>query len=186
MSILLIGVGLDNGLPLVARLQASGDQVRVVTSDAAAVEQWRSAGAYVARGDPCDSDLIERAAQNVRTIVLMAGGPAGFPEMLDAAMEGGALAGVGRLVVFGARIDEDIMRRVRRSDMEHVILQTLGTRRWPARRSAPSPEELAEAIDAADALVEPPEEVLDLSRSDAWARLGLSNRFSPGSETPGR
>ena len=186
MSILLVGVDLDHRLALVERLKASGDQVRVVTNDAAAVERWRSAGAYVARGDPSDPDLIERAAQNVRTFVLMDGGQASFHEVLDAAIEGGALADVERLVVFGSHLDEQSVRRIQRSDIEHVILMTSGPRRWAMRRTHASPERIAAAIDAADALVGPAHEVIDLSEDDAWARLGLSGGFSPGSETRGR
>ena len=186
MSILLVGIDPEHGLPLVARLRASGDQVRVVTGDAATAERWRSAGAYVARGDPSDPDLVERAAQDVRTIVFRAAGQAGVDEMLEAALEGGALAAVGRIVVFGPLLDESTVRRVQRSGLEHVLLRTPGPRRWPARRPAASPERIAEAIDAADALVEPAHEVLDLSTPWAWIRLGLPGDLSRGSERPGR
>ena len=156
MSVLLVGVEPALARALIPRLLEEGDQVRAVVAadeDAAAF-----AGAHVATGDAGDDDLVERAAQGARTIVL-GGGAA----VRAAALEGAARAGVDRAVL----IDGDAESVP--GSMSWVLLVT----RRRIRRGPPI-EAVAEAVDAADDMAGEPRLTADLTRSEGWAALGLT------------
>lgn len=158
MSVLLVGVEPDLARAVIARLLAQGDQVRAVVApgqDPAPFE-----GAHLATGDPADDDLVERAAQGARTIVLGATAPA------EAALDGAARARVERAVFVGRAPGDDLPE-----GMSWVALVTPRPRL--GRRRGPSPEALAEAVDAADDLAGEPRLVADLSTPEGWAALRL-------------
>jgi uncharacterized protein YbjT (DUF2867 family) len=162
VSILLVGADGAVGDAVVERLLDQGDEVRIVEPDAAAAEHWRALGAYVAFGSPDDSDLVERAAQNVRTIVVLS-------ELEGEPILTGALAaGVGRLVFC---VHDGGKHEVGGKDVDFVVLVVPRTRF--ARRPAIAPSALAEAIDAADDLAGHPRIYVDLGNETGWRELGL-------------
>lgn len=169
MAVLLIGIEEKLGTVLIRRLLAQGDEVRVLEESTAAAARWKALGAHVASGPEWDADLIERAAQNVRTIVV---GPAHRrtpSTLMDAVIGGGAHAAPGmRVVAFGPRIDPDVVDALRSSVLDYVVLE-LPRRGLLARKIAS--EALAEAIDAADDLAGSPRLELDLSDPSAWEVL---------------
>lgn len=159
MSVLLVGVDPALARALIPRLLDEGDQVRAVVApgeDAAAF-----AGAYVATGEHGDDELVERAAQGARTIVLGAAEAA-----RAAALEGAARAGVDRAVLLGRGGEETIPNA-----MSWVVLVTPRSRL--GLRRGPSPEALAAAVDAADDLAGDPRLVADLATPEGWAALRL-------------
>ena len=176
MAVLLIGIDEELGTALVRRLRDQDDEVRVLEESRAASEHWRALGAHVASGPEWDADLIERAAQNVRTIVV---GPAhrrAPSTLIDAVITGGGYAAPGmRLVVFGPEIDERVREALRSSVLDYVILKTSG-RGILGRRSKVAPDVLAEAIDAADDVAGSPRLELDLSDPRALEELGIVRR----------
>ncbi|MDQ3916621.1 MAG: hypothetical protein M3323_15030 [Actinomycetota bacterium] len=158
MSVLL--AGLDPGLvaALTRRLVAEGDQVRMIGP--------RGAGetppeAHVAAGELADEDLVERACQGVRTIVLGDGARSEAPAALAAA----ARVGVDRAVLVGLPIPD------LPASMSWIALVLprrrlgLGTRLSPAA--------VAEAVDAADDLAGQPRLVADLGTDEGWRALRL-------------
>ena len=157
------------------RLLAAGDEVRVVARPSEEVERWGEWGAHTALGDPGDPDLIERAAQNARSVVTFDDGSGGH-EILEAAIEGGSSAGVERIIICsqGAPGAHE-RKRVSRSSLEHVVLVTgsLRRRRFPLRARALTPGQVAVAVDAADDLAGHPRVVLDLREYEAWRALNL-------------
>lgn len=154
MSVLLAGLDPELVAAVTRRLVAQGDQVRVVARSAA-----RPPGAHVAIGDPGDDDLVERAAQGARTIVAGVEGRAG-------ALAGAARAGVDRAVLLGG--DPDGVP----GSMSWVLLVT--KRRL---RRSPAPEDVAEAVDAADDLAGEPRLVADLTTDEGWRALRLEPRY---------
>ena len=171
MSVLLVGLEPGLGEPLIARLTAQDDEVRVVEADSGRAAHWRELGAYVALGDGADGDLIERAAQNVRTIVVFQGRD-DLGVAVAAALEGASLAGVGRIVVCAQAVPGPVLDRLRAADIDYVALSIGGRRRLFASRTLPD-SALTAAVDAADDLAAPQRLELDLTRSDAWSALGL-------------
>ena len=174
MSILLVGLAEDLMPPLIRRLTEQGDEVRVLEADAIASDRWRSLGAHVASGPQWDADLIERAAQNVRTIAVGDRHDRDPTELMEALVEGGELASRDmRLVVVG-----DVLPRalsvLRDSKLAYVILGPPARRRLLGRRPSLPPERLAEAVDAADDLAGEPRLELDLGDERAWRELKLS------------
>jgi hypothetical protein len=174
MSVLLVGLAEDLMPPLIRRLTEQGDEVRVLEADETATDRWRSLGAHVASGPQWDADLIERAAQNVRTIAVGDRHDRDPTELMEALVEGGELASRDmRLVVVG-----DVLPRalavLRDSKLEYVILGSPVRRRLLGRRPSVSPERLAEAVDAADDLAGDPRLELDLGDERAWRELKLS------------
>ena len=153
MSVLLVGVDPDLVAAVVRRLTAQGDQVRVVGR---AGESYP--GAHVAVGEPGDDDLVERAAQGARTIVAGQVGRAG-------ALEGAARAGVERAVL----LDGDAAGVP--ASMSWVVLVT--RRRF---RRGPAPDDVAEAVDAADDMAGEPRLVADLTAEEGWRVLRLEPR----------
>ena len=163
MSILLLGARRDVGEAVVTRLVGRGDEVRVVEPDASAADRWRALGAYVAIGSPDDADLVERAAQNVRTAVVFGDVDRG------PILQGIGAAGVGRVVLCLDRYDAHAAE----GEVELVALLVPRTR-FP-RRPTVSPEAIAEAVDAADDLAGNPRMVVDLGDAQAWRALGLES-----------
>jgi uncharacterized protein YbjT (DUF2867 family) len=171
VSVLLIGVDAELGAALIPRLIAQDDEVRVIEADENTAARWRSLGAHVAAGETTDSDLIERAAQGVRTLVLFEGAAAA----VEPVVEGASLARVDRLVLCSSGPQDDAMASIRASRIDYVVLRTgVGRRRlWGGRNQALSHEVVAEAIDAADDLAGKPKLDLDLRQPASWRQLGL-------------
>lgn len=171
MAVLLIGIEHELGTVLINRLLAQDDEVRILEESPAAATYWKSLGAHVAAGPEWDADLIERAAQNVRTIVV---GPAHHrtpSTLIEAVITGGGHATPGmRVVVFGAAIGIEVVDALRSSVLDYVVLR-LPRRGLLTRKVAP--DALAEAIDAADDLAGSPRLELDLSDASAWEVLEL-------------
>ena len=171
MAVLLIGLDEELGTALIRRLRAQDDEVRVIEESPSAAARWKSLGAHVASGPEWDADLIERAAQNVRTIVV---GPAHRrtpSTLMEAVIAGGEHATPGmRVVVFGSNIDDGVVAALRASVLDYVILLT-PLKGLLTRRSKVSPDALAQAIDAADDLAGSPRLELDLGDVSAWEAL---------------
>lgn len=172
MSILLIGLDEELATVLSRRLIAEDDEVRVLIVEEGGPQAVPDAPVHVASGRYLDdADLIERASQNVRTIVL--GSHPSIPEAAEDIVKGARAAGVGRIVYCDTEADTDTVRTLKSGSIEYAILVT-GKR---ARRGL-SHEAIAEAIDAADDLADKVELELDLTRPDHWTPLRL--------EAPGR
>lgn len=171
MSVLLINPADDLGSALVGRLIAEEDEVRVIADHSDAARKWTRLGAHVARGEAQDPDLIERAAQNVRTIVVFQHAPAPLDELVTAVVHGGSLASARmRLVVCLEQEAPAAEEVVRQSTLDYVLLR-MGA---PfARHRRPRVEEIAEAIDAADDLAGNPRLDLDLTTTEAWKSLAV-------------
>jgi hypothetical protein len=164
VSVLLAGLDPRLVSALTRRLLAAGDQVRVI---AAAGEDPRSyEGAHVARGEVGDDDLVERAAQGARTIVLGDVGDAARA----AALAGAAAAGVDRAVLICSppAPGADVAVPARLSWVA-LVLPAPGLLR---RRTLPA-EALAKAVDAADDMAGEPRLVADLATDEGWALLRL-------------
>ena len=177
MALLLVGAAGALGDAIVSRLLDEGDEVRVVASSPVDAERWRGSGAHIARGDPDDPDLIERAAQNARSIVAFE--DSGSYTVLEAAIEGGMSAGVGRLIVCCTTVSERwAEERVAKAPLEHIVLITGTGRRASSifRTQTVSAADVARAVDAADDVSGHPRLVLDLRRAEAWRALGLDHR----------
>ena len=169
MSILVIGLPDDVTACLIERLIEEDDEVRVLARDDA--EPWRARGAHIARGAEWDADLIERAAQNVRTIVLGDAHGEDPATFLATALEGARWAAQTiRMVVVGVPGDS-ALKALKASDLDYVLL-TL-PRVGLLRRGTIDPARVAEAIDAADDLAGNPRLELDLGTPDAWRALRL-------------
>lgn len=167
----MVGADAELGGALMRRLIAQDDEVRVIEANERAAARWRSLGAHVAAGEITDSDLIERAAQGVRTLVLFAGeAPA-----VQSVVEGASLARVDRFVLCSSDPRDDAMASIRASRIDYVVLRTaVGRRRfWGGQNQALSDEVIAEAIDAADDLAGQPKLDLDLRQPASWHQLGL-------------
>ncbi|MDQ3766847.1 MAG: NAD-binding protein [Actinomycetota bacterium] len=164
MSVLLLRPSKRIGSALVNLLTSQGDTVRVIEADAASAARWKELGAYVAQGSEADADLVERAAQDVRTVVVFEDAQAS----IEAVLEGAELAGVERLVVCTPRPPDHLLARVRASRMDYVVLK-VGSPRLLGRARRPS--NMAEAIDAADDLGGHPRLEVDLE--DAASRRSL-------------
>ena len=155
MSVLLAGLDHSVGAAVTRRLLGEGDQVRVILAPGEDATGY--AGAHVATGDVGDDDLVERAAQGARTIVL-GEGPRG------PALQGATRAGVERAVLLGGRGDEVP------DSMSWIVLLVP---RSLLRRPVLSPDAVALAIDAADDLAGDPRLVADLATDEGWEALRL-------------
>ena len=173
MSILLIGLGEDVMPALISRLIAQGDEVRVLEVDEAASDRWRSLGAHIASGPQWDADLIERAAQNVRTIVVGEYHDRDPVELMDALVEGGGFASNEMRVVIAGELQTRALSALRESKLEYVVLGITVRRGLLGRRRTVNPEQLAEAVDAADDLAGNPRLELNLGDDRAWRELKL-------------
>jgi len=163
MSILLIGDPGPLGEVLVRRLISQGDEVRAIATDSAG-EGLADHGVHIARGPDLDADLVERAAQNVRTIVNF------DVSTLTPVIEGARSARVDRIVVCADTVNDDAREQLRGSALEYVVL--VPPRKGLFRKGVPD-DALAEAIDAADDMSGKLRLELDLNESEAWAMLGL-------------
>jgi hypothetical protein len=170
MSVLLIGLPDDVTACLIERLVGEDDEVRVLAHDDAGA--WRARGAHIARGPEWDADLIERAAQNVRTIVLGDVHREDPSTFLATVVEGARLASQTMRVVVVGNPRESALGALRASDLDYLVL-TL-PRAGVLRRSGIDPARVAEAIDAADDLAGNPRLELDLGAARAWQALRLA------------
>jgi uncharacterized protein YbjT (DUF2867 family) len=171
VSLLLLGPQGKMGEALVARLVAQGDDVRVVETDKEVADRWRTLGARVAQGMVEDPDLVERAAQNCRTIVVCGADGERGTAAVDAALRAAHNTTVDRVILTSASVEPELRAVLRSSEIDYVFLAT--GRRRSVRRLRPSLLQVAEAIDAADDLAGNPKLELDLSDKHAWAELGL-------------
>ena len=170
MSVLMVAPDDVNGPAVVNLLVSEGDDVGAIVPDATMGERWKAMGAYVAVGSPDDADLIERAAQHARTIVLF--NP--VESIVRAAIQGARLASSSpaRIVLCGQG-GETSIGTLEGSGLEYVVLQIPVKRRGLRRSPPPEPERVAEAVNAADDLAGELRLVLDLTRDEAWNALGL-------------
>lgn len=166
MSVLLVGTSGEVAVAVVERLVAQGDDVRVVEPEPDAAPRWRALGAHVARGRADDADLLERAAQNVRTIVVLDADPP-----FDAIVEAALKASVGR-IVWLARRGRPELARLRAEGLDYVAIE-VPKKGW-RRKDGVAPAAVAEVIDAADDLAGNPRLEVDLAEAEGWTRLGLT------------
>lgn len=171
MSILLIGLEEDVMPALIRRLTEQGDEVRVLEVDVKS-DRWRSLGAHIASGPQWDADLIERAAQNVRTIVVGEHHDNDPVELMEALVEGGGLASREMRLVIVGEAPRPALETLRESKLDYVVLGAV-RRGLLGRKARLAPEQLAEAVDAADDLAGSPRLELDLSDEGAWRELKL-------------
>jgi uncharacterized protein YbjT (DUF2867 family) len=174
VSVLLVDVSGELGAAVVSRLVSLADEVGVVEDDPDAARKWARLGAHVARGDSTDADLLERAAQQVRTVVVAQRAGVALVEVVRAVVEAARLVpGDVRLVVC-MQGDDDAEEAIRSSGLDHVILRTAKPRGRLRRRSRRlSVGKVAEAVDAADDLAGHPSLDVDLTVPDGWRALGL-------------
>lgn len=170
MSVLLIGASPSLGVVVARRLIAQGDEVRAVARGPEG--ELAAAGVRIARGPELDADLVERAAQDVRTIVLFEGSS----QVVKPVIEGARAAAVERVVVCTGTIDGPALDVLRASGVEYVVLRP--PRKGLFRRGV-SDDVLAEAIDAADDMSGKLRLELDLNESDAWQTLNLEVPSGP-------
>ncbi|MDQ3964483.1 MAG: NAD-binding protein [Actinomycetota bacterium] len=161
MSILLIDPSADVGEEVVTRLVRQGDEVRVLERNPTRASLWTRLGAHVARGDPSDDDLIERAATNCRTIVTFTDDDG----LLATATRAARAARVERMIA--------VVQKARDvpGDVEVIVL--VARPKGLFRKPTPALM-IAAAVDAADDAAHIPVKVLDLDESDSWASLGLT------------
>jgi hypothetical protein len=153
------------------RLVDQGDDVRVVEEEQGLLDGWRKLGAMPALGDPKDPDLVERAAQGVRSIVLISYA-ASDVEIVAPVIEGGKAAGVDRMIVCTDFLNPDVKGLIRASGLDHVLLKR-NRRLGPLSYKGVKDAFAAAAIDAADDIDGNPRLELDLTREESWAALGL-------------
>lgn len=168
MSVLLVDPPDLLGSLIVKRLVAQGDEVRVVGPEEEA-QQWRELGAYAASGRP-DPDLIERAGQNVRTMVLF--DP--MDDVSEVALEAAEAARIGRVIVITPGSAEHWPQQLTSAGFDYVVLRTGRKRLF--RRVVPD-DRVAIAVDAADDLAGRVGLDLDLAEPTAWAALGIESPF---------
>lgn len=170
MAILVIAGGTDLDEHVVARLLMQGDEVRVLEpTSGRRDEMWRLRGAFLARGDADDPDLVERAAQNVRTIVIL--GEQVRPDVVATVLEAGLNAGVDRVVCCAPVLADEIRVAVRSGRLDYVLIDA--GRSGLLRRKPAPPELVAEAIDAADDLAGKPRLEVDLTDDEQVKQLRL-------------
>ena len=119
---LLIGGG-DVRVALVDRLLSQGDEVRVIEEDRDQADDLSRRGAHVAVGAPDDADLIERAAQGVRSVIVMDDKRYDLGAVVEAVCDGAAAAGRDiRIIVSGADVPRPTVASLRRSGLEFVVI----------------------------------------------------------------
>jgi hypothetical protein len=160
VSILLVAPPMELGRILIERLVAQDDAVRIIEPRAERAPEWRALGAHVAAGE-LDADLVERAAQNVRTVVVFE------TDQLPVVVEGAENAGVTRIVVCTYRARDPILGRLNESKLDFIVLATGRSRRRHLGL-------VAEAIDAADDLPGSPRLILEVRSADARSLLRLT------------
>ena len=189
MSVLIVGLEPQLARTLTRQLVAQGDEVRVIAIQDDEAEAQRSLGAHVARGAQLDADLVERAAQNVRSIVV----GSVEPEVMSEILEGARLAHVERIIVGTSRRRDRSLDLLRDAPLQYVVIAYRKKRAF-RRYSCHSDDLVAFAIDAADDLAGKPRLELDLDAPFTAETLGIETRTEPvngggpgpGSGTPGR
>lgn len=169
MAILVIAGGTDLDVVVVERLVAQGDEVRVLETSGVHRDRWRGRGVFLAVGAADDPDLVERAAQNVRTVVILPGRVTA--EVVANVLEVAPRAGVDRLVCCAPAIPTGIRSAVRFGPLDHVMIQT--GRPGLLRRRSVAPGLIAEAVDAADDLADEPRLEIELTDPQQVKLLGL-------------
>jgi hypothetical protein len=173
VSILLFKLPEELGEATARRLLGEGDEVRVLLTGGEMGDAYADLPVHIATGEyPDDADLIERAAQNVRTIVLGGELPSPKDAHVKALVEGARAAGVSRIIYCDGAPDAVIVTALRDSRTEYVVLAA-GRGGLLRRGFAIPAESLAEAIDAADDLADALHDELDLSKAESWHRLRL-------------
>lgn len=175
MSVLLVGLDEERGPAVVAKLLAEDDIVGVIEEQAGRGDKWRDLGAHVAIGSPDDADLIERAAQHARSIVVFEHDTERARQILAAVLEGARLVPgeAARIIYVADAPPREIVDALRGSAFDYVLLR-LGRRgRLVRRRPTLEPEDLAEAINAADDLAGDPRLDVDPAHPDGRRALGL-------------
>lgn len=188
MSVLLIGATSSLGEILVRRLITEGDEVRVLLIEGEGGDRLGELGAYIATGPELDADLVERAATNCRTIVVIERPGLNTAEIVREAIAGGRAAlgspeeGI-RLILCGAVPDEKAIAELRSSDLSYVVLRTGGRLAGflPIASERVIDEHVATAVDAADDIAGEVRLELDLTDGADWAKLKLA---PPGAQTP--
>jgi hypothetical protein len=165
VSILLVNASSALGEAIARRLLAQDDEVRAILEEGDTTE-LRDLGVHIARGEWWDADLVERAAQNARTVVYI--DPQTGP--LDGVLDGARAAGVERLVLCGV-IPREVRELIRTLPYDHVMLET--SRKRGFLRSVLPVTAVAEAVDAADDIAGNPRLELDLTKPEAWGELKL-------------
>jgi hypothetical protein len=173
VSVLLLGLDPELMPVLIRRLTSEGDEVRVLERDEDPSGDWRSLGAHIASGPQWDADLIERAAQNVRTIVIGDRHEKDPAELMAALIEGGGHASRTMRLVFVGEPEPEPLKALREADLQFVILGSPTRRGLLGRKPSIGPQHLAEAIDAADDLAGSLRLELNLRDEQAWRKLML-------------
>lgn len=170
MSILLVGLPSDLGTVLARRLIAQDDEVRVLSTENDGLGDPPDAPVHLASGRYLDdADLIERACQNVRTLVL--GDKGSIDAAITEIITGASAAGVERVVVCAPSPSTEVTAALKGATLEYVVLAT-GKKSLLSKRAI-SLEAVAEAIDAADDIAGPVRLELDLTRAEGWDPLRL-------------
>lgn len=167
MSILLVHPDEELGGAIVQRLIEDGDEVRVLVQSEGT---WRTKGAFVATGDAMDADLVERACQNVRTIVFPFTDRKPHSSLLDAVVPAAARAGTDRVIVCTPSPADDLVRLLDASATSYAVLITGRRGFLPGR--AVDVERVAAAVSAADDIAGEPKLVVDLGTEEGWMQLG--------------
>ena len=169
MSILIVGGGIQLTTALIEVLLEQGDEVRVVENDPELIARWRSLGAKPARGAVDDADLITRAAEGTRSLVLCdeSFNLATMPEIET------YLPSDTRLIFVFERSDPVVELAPGR---QHVILRHLAKRSRLSVRRGLGYDAIARLVDAADDMAGEPRLVADLTTEDGWKALRLEPR----------
>jgi hypothetical protein len=171
MSLLLIGLPETFAAMLIKRLTAEQDEVRMLLPEGSDPSPWQRLGAFVAMGEAGDADLIERAATNVRTIVLGEGTADLSMEELGELIAGARRGSVGRFGVCQRQPDPAWVEALRTAEVEFVVLATAKKPRIGKARTRIPISKLSEAIDAADDIAGRIQAELDLTIPKAWKVL---------------
>ena len=173
MSVVLIGADEVWGPAIVERLRDEDDIVGVIEEEPGRRDLWRDLGAHVALGSGTDPDLVERAVQHARSIVVFER-PAGRGELLDGVFQGARLAPGETARILYVTSDEDaaVREALDASAFDYVVLRLPRRSRW---RRAPvlTPADLADAVNAADDLAGNPRLDVDVSSAEGRQALGL-------------
>ena len=175
MSILLIGLEDELGPVLVQRLLREGDVIGVIEEDEDRAARWREVGAHVASGQSTDFDLIERAAQHARSIVVVDFRLSEPREVIEAVLMGAQLipGERARIILVTTSREPTVGEGLTRSEFDFVILRTPRAGSPVRQRSKLKTESVADAVNAADDLAGSPRLDLDLRDPDSWVALDL-------------
>ena len=168
MSILLVDPPEALGEAVVRQLVDDGDEVRIVERNRSRYDAWRALGAHVALGDSDDDDLIERAALNVRTLVLLdCDNVSG--DKTETVVAAARRSGVDRVVATIRKTDRRIQQSLDGLKIQYVVLVT--KRRLIG--ASLEPDLIARAVSAADDLAGEPRVTVDLTDPAGWDVLRL-------------